>query len=420
MLVSKLRVVFENAAGELELWNKTRLGADRLAAARAPARLQAPPRGARAHPGRGRRARAPHRRARGAGRAAQLQQLRVGASSRQVRGNARRGPRRAERAAAGTDAGEPTTAARRASRRCALRAQAVRRPAVPDRAFEPRSSPGSAARRAMTCPGSTRATRTACGCPRSCCSRPRWRRCSAYYARFLERFPDVAALAAAPLDDVLAAVERTRLLQPRAQPASLRPGRGGRRTAALSRARSAALATLPGIGRSTAAAIAAFCFGERAAILDGNVKRVLTRALGFDDDLAQRGQRARAVGTSAGAAARSPPASSPTRRADGPRRHRLHWRAEPSARLPAGRPLRGAAAGPTRSAIRSRPASSSAGARERAAVAAPWRCAVARRSGRSRRLGRAVELPGVRSAAESLHGAAWPGRADARHRSSMR
>jgi hypothetical protein len=51
-------------------------------------------------------------------------------------------------------------------------------------------------------------------------------------------------------------------------------------------AHSAQLATLPGIGRSTAAAIAAFCFGERAAILDGNVKRVLTRALGFDEDLA--------------------------------------------------------------------------------------------------------------------------------------
>jgi A/G-specific adenine glycosylase len=45
------------------------------------------------------------------------------------------------------------------------------------------------------------------------------------------------------------------------------------------------LAELPGIGRSTAAAIAAFCFGERAAILDGNVKRVLTRVFGFDADL---------------------------------------------------------------------------------------------------------------------------------------
>jgi len=48
----------------------------------------------------------------------------------------------------------------------------------------------------------------------------------------------------------------------------------------------AALAELPGIGTSTAAAIAAFCFGERAAILDGNVKRVLTRWLGFAHDLA--------------------------------------------------------------------------------------------------------------------------------------
>ena len=49
---------------------------------------------------------------------------------------------------------------------------------------------------------------------------------------------------------------------------------------------SAALAELPGIGRSTAAAIAAFCFGERVAILDGNVKRVLARVLAFDGDLA--------------------------------------------------------------------------------------------------------------------------------------
>jgi len=46
------------------------------------------------------------------------------------------------------------------------------------------------------------------------------------------------------------------------------------------------LKTLPGIGRSTAAAIAAFCFQERSAILDGNVKRVLTRVLGYGQDLA--------------------------------------------------------------------------------------------------------------------------------------
>ena len=49
----------------------------------------------------------------------------------------------------------------------------------------------------------------------------------------------------------------------------------------------AQLAELPGIGRSTAAAIAAFCFGERVAILDGNVKRVLTRVLAYERDIAQ-------------------------------------------------------------------------------------------------------------------------------------
>jgi A/G-specific adenine glycosylase len=43
-----------------------------------------------------------------------------------------------------------------------------------------------------------------------------------------------------------------------------------------------ALAQLPGIGRSTAAAIAAFAFGERAAILDGNVKRVVARHFGVE------------------------------------------------------------------------------------------------------------------------------------------
>lgn len=106
-----------------------------------------------------------------------------------------------------------------------------------------------------------------------------------YYARFLAKFPDVAALAAAPLDDVLALwsglgyYSRARNLHRCAQVVVTQHGGAFPRT-------SEALATLPGIGRSTAAAIAAFCFGERAAILDGNVKRVLTRALGFGGDLA--------------------------------------------------------------------------------------------------------------------------------------
>jgi A/G-specific adenine glycosylase len=110
-----------------------------------------------------------------------------------------------------------------------------------------------------------------------------------YYARFLARFPDVRSLAAAPLDDVLALwsglgyYSRARHLHRCAQ--AVVAAHGGRFPAD-----SATLATLPGIGRSTAAAIAAFCFGERVAILDGNVKRVLSRALAFDGDLSAAAQ----------------------------------------------------------------------------------------------------------------------------------
>lgn len=108
----------------------------------------------------------------------------------------------------------------------------------------------------------------------------------AYYPRFLQRFPDVATLAAAPLDDVLALwsglgyYSRARNLHRCAQAVVAEHGGVFPRSAAQ-------LAQLPGIGRSTAAAIAVFSAGERAAILDGNVKRVLTRALGFGKDLAE-------------------------------------------------------------------------------------------------------------------------------------
>ena len=106
-----------------------------------------------------------------------------------------------------------------------------------------------------------------------------------YFPRFLTRFPDVACLAAAPQDDVLALwsglgyYSRARNLHKCAQEVM------GRFGGAFPR-RAEDLQTLPGIGRSTAAAIAAFCFQERAAILDGNVKRVLTRVLGYGEDLA--------------------------------------------------------------------------------------------------------------------------------------
>jgi A/G-specific adenine glycosylase len=108
-----------------------------------------------------------------------------------------------------------------------------------------------------------------------------------YYERFMARFPDVRALAAADRGAVLAAWSglgyygRARNLQRCAQVVVAEHGAEFPKTSAL-------LATLPGIGRSTAAAIAAFCFGERVAILDGNVKRVLARVLAFDGDLAER------------------------------------------------------------------------------------------------------------------------------------
>ena len=106
-----------------------------------------------------------------------------------------------------------------------------------------------------------------------------------YYERFLARFPDVSALAGASLDDVFALwsglgyYSRARNLHRCAQIVVAEHDGCFPST-------SAELMRLPGIGRSTAAAIAAFCFGERVAILDGNVKRVLARVLAFDADLA--------------------------------------------------------------------------------------------------------------------------------------
>ena len=110
-----------------------------------------------------------------------------------------------------------------------------------------------------------------------------------YYERFLQRFPDVSALAAAPLDEVLTLwaglgyYSRARHLHRCAQAVVAEHGGQFPRSAAL-------LQTLPGIGRSTAAAVAAFCFDERVPILDGNVKRVLTRVLAFEGDLAEARQ----------------------------------------------------------------------------------------------------------------------------------
>ncbi len=103
-----------------------------------------------------------------------------------------------------------------------------------------------------------------------------------YYERFLARFPDVHALARAPEDAVL------RLWSGLGYYARARNlHKAARAVASMGSFPDTVegLEALPGVGRSTAGAIAAFAFGRRAAILDGNVKRVLARRFGGPDDL---------------------------------------------------------------------------------------------------------------------------------------
>jgi A/G-specific adenine glycosylase len=101
-----------------------------------------------------------------------------------------------------------------------------------------------------------------------------------YYARFLDRFPTLISLATAPVEEVMALwsglgyYARARNLHRCAQTIMVEHGGEFPRDPQV-------IATLPGIGRSTANAIAAFCFGERVPILDGNVKRVLCRCFGI-------------------------------------------------------------------------------------------------------------------------------------------
>ncbi|NQX87855.1 MAG: A/G-specific adenine glycosylase [Halioglobus sp.] len=97
-----------------------------------------------------------------------------------------------------------------------------------------------------------------------------------YFERFMARFPDVQALADAPEDEVLhlwtglGYYARARNLHKAAR--EVTKMHGGQLPDTIE-----ALCDLPGIGRSTAGAIASIAFGQRASILDGNVKRVLAR-----------------------------------------------------------------------------------------------------------------------------------------------
>jgi A/G-specific adenine glycosylase len=102
-----------------------------------------------------------------------------------------------------------------------------------------------------------------------------------YYERFVARFPDVRALAAARLDEVLhlwsglGYYARARNLQRAARVIASRHGGEFPRDFAE-------VLALPGVGRSTAGAILALSRGERHAILDGNVRRVLARYFGVE------------------------------------------------------------------------------------------------------------------------------------------
>lgn len=111
-----------------------------------------------------------------------------------------------------------------------------------------------------------------------------------YFERFLERFPDVDALAAAPIDEVLA----------------LWSGLGYYRRARQMHAAArqivtlgtfpdtlAGLKALPGIGDYTAAAVGSIAFGLREPVMDGNVERVLCRFLALAGDPRSRGVRPR-------------------------------------------------------------------------------------------------------------------------------
>ena len=113
-----------------------------------------------------------------------------------------------------------------------------------------------------------------------------------YYERFLERFPDPGALATADLDDVLGLWSglgyygRARNLKAAAE--RVVDGFGGRVPDDV-----AALRTLPGVGRYTAGAVASIAFDRPAAIVDGNVARVLARLRGIREPIESAAARAR-------------------------------------------------------------------------------------------------------------------------------
>jgi A/G-specific adenine glycosylase len=115
-----------------------------------------------------------------------------------------------------------------------------------------------------------------------------------HYRIFLERFPNVQALAAASEEAVLAAwsglgyYRRARMLHQAAQQIAEQYG-------GCFPQNSEVLLALPGIGRYTAAAIASIAFAEPVAVVDGNVERVLQRFIGINLTAPQNWQHAQAL-----------------------------------------------------------------------------------------------------------------------------
>lgn len=107
-----------------------------------------------------------------------------------------------------------------------------------------------------------------------------------YYARFMKRFPTVEALAGADLQAVLALwaglgyYRRAKHLYAAAREVVEKHG-------GVMPATAAALRTLPGVGRYTAAAIASIAYGESVAVLDGNVMRALARLGAINGDISK-------------------------------------------------------------------------------------------------------------------------------------
>jgi A/G-specific adenine glycosylase len=118
-----------------------------------------------------------------------------------------------------------------------------------------------------------------------------------FYERFLARFPTPAALAAAPLEDVLAHwsglgyYRRARQLHAGARVVAAAGGRLPETAAELER--------LPGFGPYTAAAVASIVFGEPVAVLDGNVTRVVARRLALGESAQRKGARRRLLAAAA-------------------------------------------------------------------------------------------------------------------------